>query len=70
MRALGPGAGSQAAIWVTLGEFIVRRLCGRVDVSGGEKVVQRCSRHSEGLNISCLEVGTGRMPVFDSGSRE
>ena len=29
MRALGPGAGSQAAVWVALGGSIVC-LCGRI----------------------------------------
>ena len=38
--------------------------------SGGEEVVEVCWQYCEGLNILCIEVGTGRMPVFDSGSRE
>ena len=33
-------------------------------------VFEGSRRYCEGLNISCVEVGTGRMPVFDSGSRE
>ena len=55
---------------MALGGFIVRRLCGRENVSGGREVFERYSRHPEGLKILCIEVGTGRMPVFDSGSRE
>lgn len=35
-----------------------------------EEVFEGSWRYYEGLDILCIEVGTGRMPVFDSGSRE
>ena len=39
-------------------------------ISSREVVFEGSRRNWEGLNISCIEVGTGRMPVFDSGSRD